>query len=211
VSGDLRISPNGITARDSAGLTTFSIDGTTGNAVFKGTVQAGSFITDNVQVTDEGIYIYNGGLTIEDEDDTTIIDAGGIVGSAAFSSANALKTSNQTPTYDTWTDITQLVHTITLTRTTPFFFYGAILFVGQTSPKSMSVRISVNDSSYYPNSNGWALTNFVAGEGVWFTVAYAFSLPVGTNIVQIECKGGTVAEDEEVGEESNFGYIRLGK
>lgn len=45
VSGDLRISPNGITARDLAGLTTFALDGTTGDAVFKGTVRAGSFIS----------------------------------------------------------------------------------------------------------------------------------------------------------------------
>ena len=43
-SGDLRISPNGITARDIAGLTTFAIDGTTGDAVFKGILQAGTLI-----------------------------------------------------------------------------------------------------------------------------------------------------------------------
>lgn len=45
ISGDLRITPNGITARDLAGLTTFALDGTTGSAVFKGSVQAGSFIS----------------------------------------------------------------------------------------------------------------------------------------------------------------------
>ena len=48
VSGDLRISPNGITARDIAGLTTFAIDGTTGDAVFKGEVQAGSLISAEI-------------------------------------------------------------------------------------------------------------------------------------------------------------------
>ncbi len=32
VSGDLRISPNGIVARNESGIITFSIDGTTGNA-----------------------------------------------------------------------------------------------------------------------------------------------------------------------------------
>jgi len=45
VSGDLRISPNGITGRDIAGLTTFALDGTTGDAAFKGTVYAGSFVS----------------------------------------------------------------------------------------------------------------------------------------------------------------------
>lgn len=44
VSGDIRLTPNGITARDSAGINTFSIDATTGNAAFKGTLQAGTLI-----------------------------------------------------------------------------------------------------------------------------------------------------------------------
>jgi len=44
VSGDVRITPNGITSRDSNGDTTFSIDGTTGDAIFKGEVRASDFI-----------------------------------------------------------------------------------------------------------------------------------------------------------------------
>lgn len=49
LSGDVRITPNGITARDIAGLTTFSIDGTSGEAIFRGEVQAADFtvIDDN--------------------------------------------------------------------------------------------------------------------------------------------------------------------
>jgi len=42
VSGDIRISPNGILGRNSAGDTTFSIDGTTGDATFGGTLVAAS-------------------------------------------------------------------------------------------------------------------------------------------------------------------------
>jgi hypothetical protein len=57
VSGDVKISPNGITARDSSGLTTFNLDGTTGNAVFKGTVQAGTIISGAVAVGDGNILI----------------------------------------------------------------------------------------------------------------------------------------------------------
>lgn len=56
-TGDLRITPNGITARDKTGITTFSIDGTTGDAVFKGSVQAGAVITGAVQVGDQSILI----------------------------------------------------------------------------------------------------------------------------------------------------------
>ena len=56
-SGDLRISPNGITARDIAGVTTFAIDGTTGDAVFKGTIQTGALISGLVAVGDNNIVI----------------------------------------------------------------------------------------------------------------------------------------------------------
>ena len=57
VSGDLRLTPNGLTARDLAGITTFAIDGTTGGAVFKGEVQAGAFISGLVVVGDNSVVI----------------------------------------------------------------------------------------------------------------------------------------------------------
>ena len=47
-SGDIRISPNGIVGRDSSGANTFTIDGTTGNATFKGEVAAGSVISADI-------------------------------------------------------------------------------------------------------------------------------------------------------------------
>lgn len=50
VSGDLRLSPSGIVARDTAGNTTFALDGETGSAVFAGTIQAGTFIAGLVVV-----------------------------------------------------------------------------------------------------------------------------------------------------------------
>tara|TARA_Y100000310_G_C20630674_1_gene788467 strand:- start:610 stop:1122 length:513 start_codon:yes stop_codon:yes gene_type:complete len=57
ISGDLRITPNGLTARDTAGVTTFAIDGLDGSAIFKGTVQAGSLIAGVVTVGDNRIII----------------------------------------------------------------------------------------------------------------------------------------------------------
>lgn len=45
VSGDVKISPNGMVARDMSGNTTFALDGDTGNATFAGTVQAGTLIS----------------------------------------------------------------------------------------------------------------------------------------------------------------------
>jgi len=53
ISGDLRLSPNGITARDIAGITTFAIDGTDGSAVFAGQLRAGSTIVSNSIITEQ--------------------------------------------------------------------------------------------------------------------------------------------------------------
>lgn len=60
ISGDLRLTPNGITARDLAGLTTFAIDALTGDAIFKGTVQSGSVVTGEIQA--EVLEIVGGGI-----------------------------------------------------------------------------------------------------------------------------------------------------
>lgn len=72
VSGDLKISPNGIVARNDAGITTFAIDGTTGNAVFKGEVQAGSLISGKVIVGDNRVIIDGGNSRILVYDDDGI-------------------------------------------------------------------------------------------------------------------------------------------
>lgn len=56
-SGDVRITPNGITARDSAGSSTFSLDGTTGSAVFAGELRSGSLITGDIVVGNNAVII----------------------------------------------------------------------------------------------------------------------------------------------------------
>ena len=68
VSGDMRLSPDGITARNNAGTTTFAIDGDTGDATFKGNVQAGAFFVGSTVAVEESssgngrIVLYNDGL-----------------------------------------------------------------------------------------------------------------------------------------------------
>jgi hypothetical protein len=53
LSGDLRLTPNGMTARNIAGITTFAIDGDTGDAIFAGQVRAGSTIVADTIVTEQ--------------------------------------------------------------------------------------------------------------------------------------------------------------
>jgi len=50
VSGDIRISPTGIVARNMLGDTTFILDGDTGDAIFAGTIQTGTIISGRVVV-----------------------------------------------------------------------------------------------------------------------------------------------------------------
>lgn len=74
-SGDIRISPNGIVARDSAGVTTFALDGTTGSAVFKGTIQSDTLISGLVQVGGDKVVIdgENNQILVYDENDNVAI------------------------------------------------------------------------------------------------------------------------------------------
>lgn len=57
ISGDIRISPNGIVGRNNQGENTFVLDGDTGDAYFKGTIQAGALISGAVAVGDNDIVI----------------------------------------------------------------------------------------------------------------------------------------------------------
>lgn len=70
ITGDIRISPNGIVGRDSSGNTTFSLDATTGDAVFSGTIQGASLLTGSLVVGDNGVIIDGDTRTIIVNDGT---------------------------------------------------------------------------------------------------------------------------------------------
>lgn len=63
VSGDIRISPSGIVGRNSAGTTTFTIDGTTGDATFYGTVTATAGLIGGFTLTAGYMYAGSGTST----------------------------------------------------------------------------------------------------------------------------------------------------
>lgn len=69
VSGEINISPDGITAKNVNGDTTFTLNGATGDATFKGTVTAGSIISGTITLGGNGDG--NGILTIEDSSNNT--------------------------------------------------------------------------------------------------------------------------------------------
>ena len=64
VSGDIRISPSGITTRNLSGNTTFALDGDTGDAVFAGTIQTGTLIAGTAVIGDNGLILDGEGRRI---------------------------------------------------------------------------------------------------------------------------------------------------
>lgn len=88
ISGDIKISPSGIVGRNLSGITTFSIDGDTGNATFLGTIQAGSVIADSV-LTD---YLQVGEAASDVNDGVTTISGGKITTNSM--DANRISASN---------------------------------------------------------------------------------------------------------------------
>jgi hypothetical protein len=70
ISGDMRISPAGLVARNKAGETTVAIDAETGDATFKGEVQAGSVVTGEVIVGNNNVIIDGEGKRIIINDGT---------------------------------------------------------------------------------------------------------------------------------------------
>lgn len=86
-SGDVKISTTGIVARNSAGATTFSIDGTTGSATFLGTVAAGSIVTGYIAVGGAASDVNSGATTINGGKLTTgTVTADYVVASISISS-----------------------------------------------------------------------------------------------------------------------------
>lgn len=60
IAGEVKLSRDGLVAKDVNGLTTVSIDGSTGNATFKGTLQAGTIIAGDSKIIMETSALGNG-------------------------------------------------------------------------------------------------------------------------------------------------------
>lgn len=68
VSGEVAMTPSGITAKSTSGNTTFAIDGETGNATFGGELQSGSVITGLIVVGNNRLVLDGeaGRITVND-------------------------------------------------------------------------------------------------------------------------------------------------
>jgi hypothetical protein len=163
VSGDIRITPNGITARDLNGITTFSIDGTTGDAVFKGTVQAGSIISGSVisdsiisgEINLGGLDNVDGLLNLYDNsgvkkivldksgitltDATIIIDGVGLNSVNNFQFGVVTDTNANNTSSGNYADVPNMSLTFTLTRAARVLFLVSYMGGGYTATDSCYV------------------------------------------------------------------------
>ena len=118
ISGDLRLTPSGIVARNIAGLTTVAIDGETGDAIYAGELRSGTLITGDILVD-------GGTIQVSGDNGYTVLDDVGLVSNSrnfltteTFSSA-----LNQSFTTTSYADVTGSSTTIVLPRTCTLQFF----------------------------------------------------------------------------------------
>lgn len=75
LSGDVKISPDGIVARNNAGTTTFALDGDTGDAIFTGDVRASTFTSDYFSVDAAGNVIARSIRLTNTDEKTVALDS----------------------------------------------------------------------------------------------------------------------------------------
>jgi len=119
-SGDLKVTPDGITARNVNGDTTFSLDGTTGDATFRGEVAAADFL---------------------------IADENGLISLNNFNYGSITLTSQPvfTPGDNDWHDITGLSQTITTVRNVNALFLMSV--AGLPDAGSVNIRMFITGIS----------------------------------------------------------------
>jgi len=222
VSGDLKLTPNGLTARDSAGATTFSIDGSTGNAAFKGSLQSGSVITGDVVVGDNSIVldgtnkqiIVNGGkIIIKDQDEVTIIDEYGLVSGANFVFGSDYSESLYTITNST-SDFGSLVQTFSLPRAARVLMMATASVstqwsTGNSDVANIRINIDNTDTKPYGVINGFRASNPV---GIYTSVNTHIvkELAAGSHTIKLRLTHSGNATGSDI-VERQLTYLVLGK
>lgn len=171
VSGEVKISPDGITAKNVNGDTTFSLDGATGDATFKGTVEANGF---------------------------TIADENGIRSLGNFSSDSIENDTLFTTTSQTYVDIPSMTLTFTLVRSTRVLFIASglpdiesgkgMLFMylnldGSQTTSGFTSRLDVSGGKWGPENCSDVVTLAAGTHTVKMQIAAAeVTAPIGIGI-----------------------------
>lgn len=190
ISGDLRITPNGLTARDIAGLTTFAIDGLTGDAYFRGSLVLG------------------GDLTIQNEEGTAIVDSTGIISSSNFNFNSDEGAASVSGIGTSYVDIAspQTTFTIPDGRNVSVLVFGTIVFHNDSSNTSRALITDENDNGI--TNTVIAQTGGTGEVNGTFIGINTFS--PGTHTLKLRVKSD-VGTTTVAGEDRVIGYLILGK
>lgn len=185
VTGDVRISPTGILARDSLGDTTFALDAETGDAIFKGTVRAGSLISDGI--------IEGGSININD---TFIVDSAGNVTANSLiltSTATAAATGSQIFTTNSDTEVSGTNMSVTFVRNTTVLLnaFGTGYFTDGGTGSPWDGRITFKIQTW--NGSSWTTRASIIHQGghyATFDVMTSFS-PIGSMSAIVKLSAGS--------------------
>jgi len=232
VSGDIKISPSGILARNDAGATTFSLDGDTGDASFLGTITAGSVISAEMSAnlitagkleSSDGNTFFdldNNLIQIQDENDVTILDAKGLVSSANFTSDSVENATGRTYSNSaTYEDIANTsITTVSLVRATEVLIIYTVNVIefplngNTTFAGKVTLRIDSTDQTN--NNFELQLTSQspIADTSPWggpLTASGIVTLATGTHTLKLRAQ--TINTNSQLNvETTSLAYIVLG-
>lgn len=172
LSGDIRITPNGITARDIAGITTFAIDGTTGDAIFKGQLRSGTLITGEITLGDGSI----------------ILDDMGLKSTTNFLKSTTSHGTTETFTTTSYVDLTGQSQSFSLLRPTLIFISVTLHMyltesVGNTGDASVAI-----DIDGVVDNQGLAVIRSGNNYGHTYSLVYPVILNQGNHIVKLKAR-----------------------
>lgn len=150
ISGDVRITPNGLTGRNNSGLTTFGLD-TDGNLILVGEMRSGSVITGDITLEEGGSVEIGSGV---------VLDQYGLVSSTNFQKSNNIVTGlNQLIAAGSFTDVTSSSYNVVLPRVaTVVFLFSVDVFltesVGNTGNGEVDININGVDTSQIVLNSG---------------------------------------------------------
>ena len=160
VSGEVKISPDGIIATNVNGDITFALDGTTGDATFKGTVEAADF---------------------------TVIDQNGLISLANFTVQDVQQTVNLSTSTATWVDVTASHLSIVLARSTHIVFLGtAGVGLNTSNDDGVSFRLNIDSGTYFSVAPLFRRNTSGKTEYIDLPILAVFTLAAGTHTVKLE-------------------------
>lgn len=193
LSGDLRITPGGLVARNIAGITTFAIDGDTGDAFFAGQLRSGTLITGELTIGDGSI----------------VLDELGLRSTTAFLNSITTRGTPETFTTDSYVDNTGSSQTFILERSTNILLsVKAEMYITESAGNTGSAALYIDINGTISN-NGIIFVGTGNNATHTYSVQYIVTLPAGTHTIKLKSRFEGPPTGSPVFNVSQFYFTRL--